>query len=87
MSGIIKAYYICYVIFYKDVLEEEILCDKCDNYHCEECSYTFSIHYQHQGSRCYLCADQRRRKILTKIEQRDNKLKLYLQPGKICVSR
>lgn len=87
MSDIINACYICSSIFPNDAVEEEMVCDRCGNYYCENCSYTFSLHYQHQGSRCYLCSDQPRRNILTKKQMRDNKIKLYLQPGKICVSK
>ena len=67
--------YICYTM----VLGTDIMvCDTCDEIYCEDCSYTFSLHYQHQGSRCHSCADQRRRKILTKEVIRDNKIKLFL---------
>jgi len=83
MSEIIKACHICY----SDKVDQEIFCDKCENYYCEECSYTFSLHYQHQGSRCYLCADQGRRNFISKKEKRDNKLKLYIHPGKVHTSR
>lgn len=57
---------------------ETDICDTCEDYYCEECSYTFSIHYQFQGARCYMCADQRRRNPLSKAEKRDNKLKYFL---------
>lgn len=56
--------------------EPELICDRCDQWYCEECSYTFSLHYQHQGCRCYWCADQSRLNALTKIEKRERKLKL-----------
>jgi len=46
----------------------ELICDRCEEIYCEDCSYTFSLHYQHQGSRCYHCADQSRR---TKLDKRD----------------
>ena len=51
-----------------------MVCDICEEYYCEDCSYTFGIHYQFQGSRCYQCADQYRRTSLTKEEKRNNKL-------------
>jgi len=67
----------CYICF--GVTDEDFLCDMCDEYYCEKCSYTFSLHYQHEGARCYYCADQNRRTKLTKEEIRDNKIKLLLQ--------
>jgi len=54
-------------------IEEWAICDICDEHYCEECSYTFGIHYQHQGARCYICADQSRRDPLSKEERRDRK--------------
>jgi hypothetical protein len=56
--------YICYTMS----VDEEMICDRCEEIYCEDCSYTFSLHYQHQGSRCYHCADQSRR---TKLDKRD----------------
>lgn len=49
--------YICYICY--DTTEEDFLCDTCDQYYCEDCSYVFSLHYQFQGARCHMCADQR----------------------------
>lgn len=65
----------CYICFYPT--EEEFVCDMCDNYYCDKCSYTFTIHYQFQGGRCYRCSGQSRRggDIVTKKEIRSNKLK------------
>jgi len=65
-------------ICYKNNIDEDFICDTCDNYYCEDCSYTFTIHYQFQGSRCYCCSDQKRLKLLTKEMIRDNKLKLLI---------
>jgi hypothetical protein len=65
----------CYHCF-TTIVDEDFICDTCEELYCEECSYTFSLHYQFQGSRCYSCADQSRRNRLTKEEIRDNKLKL-----------
>lgn len=64
---------------YSTNVEEDQICDICGEYYCDDCSYTFSLHYQFQGSRCYLCADQRRLKKLTKVEIRQNKLKLITE--------
>lgn len=65
-------------ICYRFPIDINHLCDRCDNYYCEDCSYIFGIHYQHEGNRCYSCADQSRLKELTKEERRNNKLKLIL---------
>ena len=62
---------ICYEIDTDPIL----VCDTCECNYCEDCSYTFSIHYQFQGGRCYICADQRRRRSLTIEEKRDKKIK------------
>jgi hypothetical protein len=63
-------------ICYSTSVEEDCVCDTCDEYYCSECSYTFTLHYQHEGARCHWCADQSRRKPLTKEMIRENKLKL-----------
>jgi hypothetical protein len=63
----------CHICFTLNI-DENFICDICDNYYCEDCSYTFSLHYQFQGSRCYSCADQNRLNPLTKNLIRDNKL-------------
>jgi hypothetical protein len=63
----------CHICFTKNI-DENLICDRCDNYYCEDCSYTFSLHYQFQGSRCYSCAEQNRLKSLSKNLIRDNKL-------------
>lgn len=67
----------CYIC-YSDNTDGDFICDSCNEYYCEDCSYTFSIHYQHQGSRCYSCANQSRRKKLDKSIIRENKIKLIL---------
>jgi len=56
--------------------DEDFICDTCEQYYCEECSYTFTLHYQHEGPRCYWCADQGRRKPLSKADIIDNKMKI-----------
>jgi hypothetical protein len=65
-------------ICYSTNTEEYFICDRCENHYCEECSYTHSIHYQYEGSLCYWCSDQNRRKKLTKEIIRNNKMKLIL---------
>ena len=58
----------CYICYTTNVEPDIMVCDTCDEVYCEDCSYTFSLHYQHQGARCYQCADQRRR---TPLDKRD----------------
>jgi hypothetical protein len=48
--------YICYSM----LIDDSFTCDTCDQYYCEDCSYHFTLHYQFQGARCYMCADQYR---------------------------
>lgn len=47
-------------ICFTDNVDPDMICDMCDEIYCEDCSYIFSLHYQFQGSRCYMCADQSR---------------------------
>ena len=65
----------CYIC-YSDNIEEEMICDTCGRYYCEDCSYTFTLHYQFQGAKCYMCAEQGRISKLNDAEVRNNKLKL-----------
>ena len=65
--------YFCYICFQQT--EENFVCDTCDEHYCEDCSYTFTLHYQHEGPRCFHCSEQSRLKPLTKQMIRDNKLK------------
>lgn len=67
----------CHICYTMDV-EPEFVCDRCDLHYCDECSYSFNLHYQFEGSRCHLCSDQPRRNRLDKILKRDNKIKLIL---------
>lgn len=70
---------ICHICFSDDIFYEEnepLICDRCEEYYCYDCSYTYSIHYQHEGMRCYQCADQRRRKPINK---RDFKINYILK--------
>lgn len=61
--------YICY-----DSTEGEMICDICDQFYCHECSYSFTLFYQHEGSRCHYCSDQSRKSKLTKDKLRNNKI-------------
>lgn len=67
----------CYIC--AEETEDFMLCDICENHYCGDCSYIFSLHYQFEGSRCYDCANQRRRKPLDKQKIRENKLKIILE--------
>lgn len=67
----------CYICYSRNV-EEEFVCDRCGEYYCEECSYTYTPHFQYEGSLCYWCSDQRRRKSLTKDMIRENKINLLI---------
>lgn len=67
----------CYIC-YSTRVEADWICDRCEEIYCEECSYIFSLHYQHQGNRCHQCAGQYRNNHISKAEIRDNKLKLIL---------
>ncbi len=61
-------------ICYSMNTDEYMVCESCEDQYCEDCSYTFSIHYQFQGAKCYSCADQRRRTPLSKELIRNNKI-------------
>lgn len=67
----------CYICYSLDI-DDNFVCDICENYYCEDCSYTFSIHYQYYGSKCYLCSNQGKREKLTKGEKRNKKIKFLL---------
>lgn len=59
-------------------VDDNMICDLCDEHYCEDCSYTFTLHYQYQGSRCYQCSGQNRIKKLNKEDIRQNKIELTL---------
>ncbi len=65
-------------ICYSKFVEDYAICDRCDQYYCEDCSYTFSPHYQFEGSRCYYCAEQYRRTPLSIELIRNNKIRGYI---------
>lgn len=64
----------CYCEICNGLTDPEWICDNCERYFCEYCSYTFSLHYQFQGNRCYQCADQSRRTSLIP-DLRDNSIR------------
>ena len=70
---------LCYICLGKDIFYDDnqpLICDVCDEYYCYDCSYTYTIHYQHEGMRCYHCANQSRRVPLNK---RDYKIDYILR--------
>ena len=60
----------CYICF--GATEEEIVCDTCGNHYCDNCSYSFTLHYQFQGPRCYKCSEQSRITPLKRDEVLEN---------------
>lgn len=68
-------------ICYSTNIDEDFVCDRCEEYYCWDCSCTYDIHTQCDSNLCYECSDQRRRKPLTKDMIRDNKLMMILQNG------
>lgn len=58
--------------------EPEFICEICDEYYCDQCSYIYTIHYQYQGSLCYECSVQNRLNKLDKNKIRENKLNYIL---------
>ncbi len=62
--------HICYTLN----VDDEFICDKCENYYCEDCSYSYTIHFQYEGGLCYHCSDQKRRNTLSKEDIRNNKI-------------
>lgn len=66
---------ICHICLSDDVFIDEktlLICDTCDEYYCYDCSYTFTLHYQFEGMRCYQCSGQKRIKPLDKRESKIN---------------
>lgn len=72
-----KYCHICYSLN----TDDDFICDRCDQYYCEDCSYTFTLHYQLEGNRCYWCSDQKRKKPLTGELKRDLKIDFILKNG------
>lgn len=68
-------------ICYSTNIDEDFVCDRCEEHYCYDCSCTYNIHTQCDSNLCYECSDQRRRKPLTKDMIRDNKLIIILQNG------
>lgn len=67
---------ICHICFVET--EDDYLCDTCDEYYCDDCSYTFTLYYQFQGSRCHFCSDQKRLKPISKGDILNNKINYIL---------
>lgn len=71
----------CYCEICNGLTDTEWICDRCERYFCEDCSYIFSLHYQHEGNRCYQCSDQTRRRPLIP-DLRENSIKYILNDFK-----
>lgn len=65
----------CHICYSPDV-EEDMVCERCEEIYCEECAYTFSLHYQHEGCLCFWCSGQSRIRPLGPNEIRENKIRL-----------
>ena len=65
--------HICYSLS----VDDDFICDTCEQHYCEDCSYTYTLHYQHQGARCYYCSDQRRLKPLDKETKGKNMIEYW----------
>lgn len=49
----------CYICYYSSENEDEIfICENCDEYYCEDCSYLYANEYSPQGNFCYHYLDQ-----------------------------
>lgn len=67
----------CYICYSTNV-EEECVCENCEEYYCWDCSCTYNIHTQCDSNLCYQCANHYRRKSLTKDMIRENKINLLI---------
>ena len=63
-------------ICYSTNVDEEFICERCDQYYCEDCAAIFNSISQIDYNCCYECSDGNRIKPLHKDEIRNNKLKL-----------
>ena len=69
--------YNCYIC--KGMTEDYMVCDRCHEHYCEDCSYTYSLHFQYQGSLCYECSGQDRITPLLKEEVRENVIDIIIK--------
>jgi len=70
---------VCHICLSVDVFidsENILTCDTCDEYYCYDCSYTYTVHYQYEGMKCYWCSEQKR---LKPLDKRDSKLNYLLR--------
>jgi hypothetical protein len=47
---------VCHICLSDDIFiseNEPLICDRCEQYYCYDCSYTYTIHYQYEGLQCY----------------------------------
>lgn len=68
----INSYSYCYICY--GITEPNMICDRCDNLYCDECSYSFTQHYQFHGARCFECSGQSRLNPLFKNIYRKNRI-------------
>ena len=66
----------CYICYSTNV-EEDHICDSCEEHYCYDCSCTYDIHTQCDNL-CFECADHSRRKYLSKDMLRENKINILL---------
>lgn len=58
---------ICYICLSDDIYyggDLPFVCDRCNEYYCHDCAYSFTLHFQYYGMLCYHCSDQSRIKPL-----------------------
>ena len=67
----------CYICYSTNV-EEDHICDRCEEHYCYDCSCTYDIHTQYDSNLCYHCACHYRRKSLTRDMIRENKINILL---------
>ena len=67
---------ICHICYSKDIIcdDEPMICDRCDEYYCYDCSYAFTLHFEYYGSMCYHCSNQNRKVPLNRREAKINYL-------------
>lgn len=79
MSNSISEEQICHICLSDDVKvddDQPLICDRCGEIYCYDCSYTFTLHYDYQGSLCYRCSGQQRK---TPLNRRDYKISYLLR--------
>ena len=62
-------------ICYSTNTDDDFICDRCGEHYCEDCSYSFTLHYQYEVSLCYWCSVQNRK---TPLNKRNSKIDFIL---------